>query len=154
MPSSPLLSAGTSLALANEVAQLLAGMHAQFGVDGADVGAHGVDGQRLKSVPAAATNPLATTNAGCVTAFRRRDAHAAAKTSATVEAMRCTMMRFSARRLFSMSCTTDAAASGAFSHLVCTRRLVGAPVFKSLLMTASLATKQGAACAICSINLS
>ena len=45
MPSSPLLSAGTSLALADEVAELFAGVHAEFGVDGADVDAHGVDGQ-------------------------------------------------------------------------------------------------------------
>ena len=45
-------------------------------------------------------------------------------------------------------------AGGAFSHLVRTRRLVGAPVFKSLLIMASLTTKQGTTCAICSINLS
>ena len=45
MPSSPLLSAGTSLALADEIVELFAGVHAEFGVDGADVGAHGVDGQ-------------------------------------------------------------------------------------------------------------
>ena len=72
----------------------------------------------IKSVPMAATNPHATTNAGCVTTFRRRDAHAAAKTSATVEAMRCTMMRFSARRLFSMSCNQNAPENPMLFHTI------------------------------------
>ena len=72
----------------------------------------------MKSVPAAATNPHATTNVGCVTTFHRRDAYTAAKTGATAEAMRCTTIRFSARRLFSMSCNQNAPENPMLFHTI------------------------------------
>ena len=46
-PSARPFASFACLVVADEVAQLFAQMHAEFGVDGADVGAHGVDGQRL-----------------------------------------------------------------------------------------------------------
>ena len=46
-PSARPFASFACLVVADEVAQLFARMHAEFGVDGADVGAHGVDRQRL-----------------------------------------------------------------------------------------------------------
>ena len=85
----------------------------------------------MKSVPTVASKPHATTNAGCVTTFRRRDAHAAAMTSATVEAMRCTTMRLSARRLFSMSCSQKAPENPMLFHAIQHENPMSASIGKS-----------------------